>query len=164
MNDTVKVKRGSEEGEIDRRFLQDFLNDGWKEVKDDQEPKKTQKQLEEEARQHELDRDRQIAKARSAELKANEEAMARIAAENEAAEDRRNDDIIDAQVESLESAQKDHETRVLGAEDKDEVADYIEENFDKKLDKRGELDKVQDKALKIIEEFYDEQKKNLKGE
>lgn len=164
MNDTVKVKRGSEEGEIDRRWLPDFEKDGWKEVKDDQEPKKTQKQLEEEARQHELDRDRQIAKARSAELKANEEAMARIAAENEAAEDRRNDDIIDAQVESLESAQKDHETRVLGAEDKDEVADYIEENFDKKLDKRGELDKVQEKALKIIEEFYDEQKKNLKGE
>jgi hypothetical protein len=155
MTNSIKIERNGEKGEVSETYLQDFLNDGWHRVgakKDASLNEKQSKEETERSAQEQHERDILVAKAVEAKEEEHKLAMARIQAELDEFRRKEAEATKKTLDEAKEESHKRHEQKLLLLEDKDAIAEYVKENFDKDLDKRGSVEVVREKAVNIVRE------------
>ncbi len=152
---SVKIVRDGQEAEVIASDLHLFLQDGWEEVEKKQSEADRKKQYEQEQKEAEEARAEEEAALGRKKLEAEQAekaAHARIEAELREKEERQQLEPQLAEDARIEQEKVDHRQKVQAMEDKNEIADYIKENFDTELDKRGSVESVKEKALKVIDE------------
>lgn len=149
MTQVIKIRKGKQTAEVVDRYVGDFEKDGWVRVGEytDEVGAQSTKEAEKIAQEKSLhDAELQLKEAREA--KEREEA-GRLKAEREVQdlERKHQQDAINHSRGNI-----DHARNIADLKTKDEVADYVEQNFHKELDKRGSLEVVKERAVILSRE------------